>query len=75
MISIVIPIYDEEESIPLLAEKVSAVIPLIKDDVEVLYINDGSSDMSQHKTPPSLLKLFKPIMLSSPVQGTYLDIP
>ncbi len=49
MISIVIPIYDEEESIPLLAEKVSAVIPLIKDDVEVLYINDGSSDMSQHK--------------------------
>jgi len=46
MISIVIPIYNEEELIESLNEAVSGALKAVADDWEVIYVNDGSTDSS-----------------------------
>jgi dolichol-phosphate mannosyltransferase len=46
MISIVIPIYNEEEIISLLHNAVSSAMNEIDDAWEVVYVNDGSKDSS-----------------------------
>lgn len=47
-ISVVIPCYNEEESIPLVYREVSQVLATIPDvDYELLFINDGSKDNSE----------------------------
>ena len=44
-VSIIIPAYNEEESLPLLFERVTALIDSIKDyEFEVLFVDDGSRD-------------------------------
>ena len=44
-ISIIIPAYNEEESLPLLYERLSGVVNKIKNfEFEILFINDGSKD-------------------------------
>lgn len=48
MISVVIPIYNEEEIISLLHEAVSGSMNEIDDQWEVVYVNDGSKDSSLH---------------------------
>lgn len=48
MISVVIPIYNEEEIISLLHEAVSTSMNEIDDNWEVVYVNDGSKDSSLH---------------------------
>jgi len=48
MISVVIPIYNEEEIISLLHESVSTSMNEIDDNWEVVYVNDGSKDSSLH---------------------------
>ena len=44
MISIVIPIYNEEKSLPILAEKLTAALAAMGREYEVIFINDGSTD-------------------------------
>ncbi len=46
-ISIVIPIYNEEENIPLLFEALAAELSQLDHDYEVILIDDGSKDQSQ----------------------------
>jgi polyisoprenyl-phosphate glycosyltransferase len=46
MISVVIPIYNEEEIISLLHQAVSKAMSEIGDSWEVVYVNDGSADSS-----------------------------
>ena len=46
MISVVIPIYNEEEIISLLHNAVSGALNEIDDSWEVVYVNDGSKDSS-----------------------------
>ena len=46
MISVVIPIYNEEEIIHLLHSAVSSAMNEIDDSWEVVYVNDGSKDSS-----------------------------
>lgn len=46
MVSIVIPIYNEEELIEKLNEAVSGALKGIVDEWEVVYVNDGSTDSS-----------------------------
>ncbi len=48
MISVVIPIYNEEEIIPLLHDAVSSAMNELEDRWEVVYVNDGSKDSSLH---------------------------
>jgi polyisoprenyl-phosphate glycosyltransferase len=44
MISVVIPIYNEEEILPILHQRVSDVMNDLGEDWEVVYVNDGSVD-------------------------------
>jgi polyisoprenyl-phosphate glycosyltransferase len=46
MISIVVPIYNEEEIIPLLHDAVVAAMRDVDERWEVVYVNDGSKDAS-----------------------------
>ncbi|MGB0175858.1 MAG: glycosyltransferase family 2 protein, partial [Owenweeksia sp.] len=46
MISIVIPIYNEEEVIPKLIARLKSASPLWKDSFEVVLVDDGSRDAS-----------------------------
>ena len=46
MISIVIPVYNEKESLPILQEEIDGVLRRENIDGEVLYVDDGSRDGS-----------------------------
>lgn len=45
-ISVVIPIYNEEESIPYLYKELDEVLSGMENDYELIFVNDGSSDKS-----------------------------
>ena len=46
MISVVVPVYNEEEIIPLLHDAVVRAMSKLRDTWEVVYVNDGSTDLS-----------------------------
>jgi len=46
MISVVVPIYNEEKLIPILHQRVTDAISEVGEDWEVVYVNDGSADSS-----------------------------
>lgn len=58
--SVVIPIYNEEENIQLLYERVKAVMEKLKGNYEMIFVNDGSRDRSLelmkdlHKNDPNV---------------------
>ena len=43
-ISIIVPCYNEEESIPLFYKEINKVLKKIKCDFELIFVNDGSKD-------------------------------
>ena len=47
MISVVIPIFNEEDNIPLLHAKLAAELPGLGREFEVILVNDGSTDASE----------------------------
>lgn len=44
MISVIVPCYNEEESIPIFYEEINKVIKKMKIKFELIFINDGSKD-------------------------------
>ncbi|MBI5093102.1 MAG: glycosyltransferase family 2 protein [Candidatus Hydrogenedentes bacterium] len=52
-LSIVIPIYNEEENLPTLHERLTAAMIAQGDEYEIIYVDDGSHDRS-----PSLLERY-----------------
>lgn len=46
MVSVVVPIYNEEELIERFHEAVSSALQRVADEWEVVYVNDGSTDSS-----------------------------
>jgi len=46
-LSVVVPVYNEEENIPLLYRKLVAVLSTLKQAYEIVYIDDGSTDGSR----------------------------
>jgi len=46
LLSIVIPVYNEQDAIPFLIEKVKSLLDHTPADAEVVLVNDGSSDSS-----------------------------
>jgi glycosyltransferase involved in cell wall biosynthesis len=45
-LSIVIPIYNEEENLPILYEKLKKVLDELGKSYEIIFVNDGSTDRS-----------------------------
>ena len=48
-ISVVVPVYNSEVSLPLLVERLGDVLPQLAERYEVVLINDGSRDGSQRR--------------------------
>ncbi len=46
LLSVVVPIYNEEENVPLLYKEITDAVDGIYKDFEIIFINDGSSDQS-----------------------------
>ncbi|MCW7493205.1 glycosyltransferase [Leptospira sp. 2 VSF19] len=44
LLSIIIPCYNEESSLPFLKERLDELIKILPTKVEVIFVNDGSSD-------------------------------
>lgn len=49
MISVVVPLHNEEEAAPILAQKLSEVLTKIKEDFELVFIDDGSFDQTLNR--------------------------
>ncbi len=45
-LSVIVPVHNEEETLPVFHEKLSAVLDELECQTEILYINDGSTDHS-----------------------------
>jgi glycosyltransferase involved in cell wall biosynthesis len=45
-LSVVIPVYNEEENLPILYEKLKEVLEKLGKSYEIIFVNDGSSDNS-----------------------------
>ncbi|WP_457640848.1 glycosyltransferase family 2 protein [Persephonella sp.] len=45
-ISVVIPIFDEEENLPILYEKLKKILDNLGKEYEIIFVNDGSRDKS-----------------------------
>jgi Glycosyltransferases involved in cell wall biogenesis len=46
-ISLVVPVFNEEEAIPLFYQSVRKFNPFEHIDVEIVFVNDGSSDTTE----------------------------
>lgn len=46
LLSVIVPLYNEEENIQLLYDELKEVLQSIKDEHEIIFIDDGSSDTS-----------------------------
>ncbi|MCG6152907.1 glycosyltransferase family 2 protein [Leptospira bandrabouensis] len=46
LLSIIIPCYNEESSLPFLKERLEDLIKILPTKVEVIFVNDGSSDQT-----------------------------
>jgi glycosyltransferase involved in cell wall biosynthesis len=46
VISVVVPVYDEERSVELLFDEIAAALDPVADEWEVVFVDDGSSDGS-----------------------------
>jgi len=46
LLSVIIPLYNEEENIQLLYDELKTILNSIEDDHEIIFIDDGSSDTS-----------------------------
>jgi len=53
-LSIIIPFYNEEKNLPLLAEKLNVALNSLNKESEVIFINDGSTDDSSNVLKPLL---------------------
>jgi glycosyltransferase involved in cell wall biosynthesis len=49
LISIVIPVYNSEQNLPILFEKIQTVFNTLPFDFEIIFVNDYSRDSSQHE--------------------------
>ncbi len=49
MISIIIPFHNEEKSISLLQKNLIRVCDQLKKEYELVFVNDGSTDLSEHE--------------------------
>ena len=65
MLSIVVPCYNEEESLPLFLNAVEVVAQTIPHEIEYIFINDGSTDQT--------LQVLRDLHLQLPEKVRYLS--
>ena len=65
-VSIIIPVYNEEENIPLLHERIQQVMEKQQFSYEIIYVDDGSKDAT-------FVQLKRIVMLDEHVQVERLD--
>ena len=53
MISVIVPFYNEKENLGLLSKKLTAAFKEIKDDFEIIFVDDGSTDGSASVLKPT----------------------
>lgn len=58
MISIVIPVYNEEENVALLHEKIVEAVQPLNEPYEVIFVDDGSTDSTVEK-----IKTLRPVKI------------
>ncbi len=46
-VSVVIPVYNEEENVPILYERLKEVLDSLPYDYEIIFVNDGSTDRTE----------------------------
>ena len=46
-ISIIVPVYNEEEAIKIFYDKITEVSAKIEAEFEIIFVNDGSKDKSE----------------------------
>ena len=46
--SIIIPVFNSEESLPILVSRIGQVLPDLANKFELILVNDGSRDRSWH---------------------------
>jgi undecaprenyl-phosphate 4-deoxy-4-formamido-L-arabinose transferase len=62
-VSIVIPVYNEQDNLPLLHRRLTAVLDALPQQSEIIFVNDGSRDRSQaileefFQARPSLIRV------------------
>ena len=49
LISVIVPLYNEHEIIPVLNQHIIASLETITEDYEIIYVNDGSTDNSMNQ--------------------------
>ena len=47
LISIVVPVYNEEEALPLFCGQLKAVLSELMEKYEIIFVNDGSEDRTE----------------------------
>ena len=46
LLSVIVPVYNEEKMVPRTAAVISDILDKAKIDYEIIFVNDGSKDMS-----------------------------
>ena len=46
-VDLVIPFFNEEKNLEILIPELNEVIPILKNDYRVIFVNDGSQDQSE----------------------------
>src|SRR5258706_16422092 len=52
-VSVIVPVFNEEENVKLLHDRLASVLPSLKRSFEIIYVDDGSSD----RTGPMLAEI------------------
>ena len=63
-LSVIVPLFNEEQNIGALNERIITVLASMSISNEVIYINDGSKD----KTLPLIIDISKPFLLEYNLQ-------